>query len=110
MNFKQFLPNSQRKYTDATMKSWTKDQLIKHIRMCENNIAALAERVENQAKLLKETTHVNSASKVQSTWRTIGNISGFVACDKCGYWCGTKSKYCPDCGAEMDGEEHNNNV
>ena len=80
------------------------------VRMCERNITALAERVENQAKLLKENTHDNSASKVQSHWRTIGNISGFVACDKCGYWCGTKSKYCPDCGAEMDGEEHDNNV
>ena len=41
---------------------------------------------------------------VQSHWRTIGNISGFVTCDKCGYWCGTKSKYCPDCGAKMDEE------
>lgn len=53
MNFSRLLPNYQRVYTDSTMKGWTKDQLIKHIRMCENNIAALAERVENQAELLK---------------------------------------------------------
>ena len=48
------------------------------------------------------------APVVHGRWRTIRNVSGFVACDKCGYWCGTKSKYCPDCGAEMNEEEHNN--
>ena len=104
----RYLPNGQQVYTDSAMKSWTKEELVKYVRMCERNITALAGRVENQAKLLKENTHANSASKVQSHWRTIGNISGFVACDKCGYWCGTKSKYCPDCGAKMDEEENDN--
>ena len=99
----RYLPNGQQVYTDSTMKSWTKEELIKYVRMCERNITALAERVENQAKLLKENT-----PKAQSTWRTARNISGFVTCDKCGYWCRTKSKYCPDCGAKMDEEEHNN--
>lgn len=54
MNFSRLLANYQRVYTDSTMKGWTKDQLIKHIRMCENNISVLAERVENQAELLKK--------------------------------------------------------
>ena len=54
MNFSKYLMNYQRIYTDSTMKGWTKDQLIRHIRMCENNIAVLAERVENQAELLKK--------------------------------------------------------
>ena len=101
----RYLPNGQQVYTDSTMKSWTKEELVKYVRMCERNITDLSERVENQAKLLKENTHANSTSKVQSHWRTIGNISGFVACNMCGYWCGTKSKYCPDCGAKMDEEQ-----
>ena len=104
----KYLPNGQQVYTDSTMKSWTKEDLVKYVRMCERNIEILAARVNNQAKLLKENMHANSASKVQSHWRTARNISGFVACDKCGYWCRTKSKYCPDCGAKMYGEEHNN--
>ena len=106
----RYLPNGQQVYTDSTMKSWTKEELVKYVRMCERNITDLSERVENQTKLLKENTHANSASKVQSHGRTIGNISGFVACDKCGDRCGTKSKSCPDCGAKMDAEEHDNNV
>lgn len=101
----KYLPNGQQVYADSTMKSWTKEELVKYVRMCERSITDLAERANNQAKLLKENIiSANSASKVQSTWRTIGNISGFVACDRCGYWCGTKSKYCPDCGAKMEEE------
>ena len=88
---------------DSTMKSWTKEELVKYVRMCERNITDLAQQVNNQAKLLKENASANSTSRVQSTWRTVGNISGFVACDRCGYWCCTKSKYCPGCGAKMNG-------
>ena len=102
----KYLPNGQQVYTDSTMKSWTKEELVKYVRMCERNITDLAERVNNQAKLLKENVPVNSTSRAQSTWRTVGNVSGFVTCDRCGYWCGTKSKYCPDCGAEMDREDN----
>ena len=50
-NMKHLL-NNQQVYSDSTMNKWTKAELIKYIRMCERNINALSEQVENQYKLL----------------------------------------------------------
>ena len=62
-------------------------------------------KIDKSIKILEEEPAADVAPVVHGRWRTIRNVSGFVACDKCGYWCGTKSKYCPDCGAKMDEEE-----
>ncbi len=49
-NMKHLL-NYQQVYSDSTMNKWTKAELIKYIRMCERNINALSEQVENQYQL-----------------------------------------------------------
>ena len=51
-NNMKYLLNYQQVYSDSTMNTWTKAELIKYIRMCEKNINALSEQVENQYKLL----------------------------------------------------------
>lgn len=46
-NMKHLL-NYQQVYSESTMNKWTKAELIKYIHMCEKNINALSEQVENQ--------------------------------------------------------------
>lgn len=61
-NMKHLL-NNQQVYSDSTMNKWTKAELIKYIRMCEKNINALSEQVENQYQLLLKYTDENNKNK-----------------------------------------------
>ena len=61
--------------------------------------------IDNVFGEIKEIPAADVAPVVHGRWRPIRNVSGFVACDKCGCWCGVKSNFCPNCGAKMDIDE-----
>lgn len=112
---------SKHTYADSTLKSWTKDELIHQIRILEHNVAVGDERLNNQAKLLEAWAPV-----VHGKWYYNENGRDFglgawacSCCDTCNHnipgnpninpyiWSG--SKFCPNCGAKMDGgdtDEH----
>lgn len=105
---------SKHTYADSTLKSWTKDELIHQIRILENNCAVRLERLNNQAKLLETWTPV-----VHGEWLNIDGDYTFAACSICeiAYEAATEEeaekglwdafmcsyRYCPNCGAKMDG-------
>lgn len=101
------LPNGQRVYADSTMKRWTKKEFIKYVRMCERNVTALAERVENQAKFLKDMLAIDAAPVVHGHWNQVDETK--CRCSNCdiialiGLYPHGDKNFCPNCGAKMDG-------
>lgn len=97
---------SKHTYADSTLKSWTKDELIHQIRILENNCAVRLERLNNQAELLKTWAPV-----VHGYWTLERDPDGepvcyhCSACDSDGHHTSIRiaTKYCPNCGAKMDG-------
>lgn len=99
------------KYTDSTLKSWTKDELIHQIRILEHNNAVQKEFNDNQAKLLEKWAPV-----VHARWIEDGSSEYYENKDEFFYCsapvcsnCGipkknyTELNYCSNCGARMDG-------
>ena len=116
------LKNGQRVYSDATMTNWTKPELIKHIRSCENNIQAAEEIINNQASYMRELHErldkfykiANSKSQTFGLWSenkvycednldgiSVGNGRYGYRCSNCG-GIFDKTPYCGGCGAKMN--------
>lgn len=111
---------SKHTYADSTLKSWTKDELIHQIRILEHNVAVGDERLNNQAKLLEAWAPV-----VHGEWLNTDGDYTSAACSICkteyevateeeaekGLWDAfiCSYRYCPNCGAKMDGKERQNN-
>ncbi len=120
---------SKHTYADSTLKSWTKDELIRQIRILENNCAVRQERLNNQAKLLKIWAPVAHAHWIensseyykfcygrgQTPEQTEYLTESDVACSAClrkfnitdNSFTHECANYCPNCGAKMDGEDRN---
>ena len=99
---------SKHTYADSTLKSWTKDELIRQIRILENNCAVRLERLNNQAKLLKAWAPVVHGHWTLERDPDDGNKPVCYHCSVCDSdGCHTSIriayKYCPNCGAKMDG-------
>ena len=106
-NMKHLL-NNQQVYSDSTMNKCTKAELIKYIRMCEKNINALSEQVENQYQLLLKYTDENNKNKsiIHAHWK--GYHTQDPYCSNCGFSyereegeSAQTTDYCPYCGAKM---------
>ena len=113
-NMKHLL-NNQQVYSDSTMNKCTKAELIKYIRMCEKNINALSEQVENQYQLLLKYTDENNKNKsiIHAHWK--GYHTQEPYCSNCGFTYDHEqgedaqiTDYCGNCGAKMDENEVEN--
>ena len=113
-NMKHLL-NYQQVYSDSTMNKCTKAELIKYIRMCEKNINALSEQVENQYQLLLKYTDENNKNKsiIHAHWK--GYHTQDPCCSNCGFSyereegeSAQTTDYCGNCGAKMDENEVEN--
>lgn len=101
---------SKTKYADSTLKSWTKDELIRQIRVLERNNAAQKEFNDNQAKLLEKWAPV-----VHGKWNgwhgdkmvdeETQRKYRYYECSECRRRSAVKTRFCPNCGAKMDEED-----
>lgn len=90
-----------KKYSDSTLMQQTKRTLVEMLRAAENTIDVIDEMNDNQYKLLHEIEPVRHG-------RWIETMSGYkcrccnsvLSSERAVYW-----KYCPKCGARMDGDE-----
>lgn len=51
----------------------------------------------------KDTPAADVAPVVHAKWYPLGSAPDLVLCSKCGDWNTYEAKYCPNCGAKMDG-------
>ena len=63
--------------------------------------------LEMVRQLTKEMSTVDAVEVVHGRWRFRKNWDFFV-CSECSYESSNYSKYCPNCGAKMDGERKDN--
>lgn len=84
-------------YTDGTLKSMTKDQLIEHIRCLEHNWRVAEERIDNQYKLLCK---VNEETIVEKT-DTYMCPAAIYKCLSCGKLTTEPINYCTCCGRKV---------
>lgn len=105
----------QRTYSDTTLKSLTKDELIGLIRVLEHNVKANEEALNNQSKLLNICDEMierqakmfeSKPATAHGYWDdTFDDITPFCSvCGKSHHDVIRTPKYCSHCGAKMDDE------
>lgn len=62
-----------RKYSDATLRTWKKAELIEHIRCLEANVAGLEDRIDTQFLALCELTKNLSSNEFDAIMRSVKN-------------------------------------
>lgn len=77
---KRILAN--RIYSDSTLKGWTKDALIEHIRVLEHNWASAEESLANSVKNSDEIFAEQKAEIERLTERIDTGVSACMSCDE----------------------------
>ena len=77
------------------------------IEIVTNAIQANDKMTAEQDRALAVVQKAVAKKILHGKWNTINSIPGLHLCSKCDYWSGSCSKYCPNCGAKMDGEDRN---
>ena len=92
--------------SDSTLMSMTKKEIIENLRIAEHNFFAAEETLAQQAENMRDWAPV-----VHGKWAPSEGNPGFLVCSACGdcyvvdEWVdGRKWRYCPNCGAKMDGK------
>lgn len=94
-------------YSDSTLRSMTKDDLIRLVRMLEHNWQGAEESLNNQAKSLQIMFKDYRPVK-HGKWIPTCDIDGEVVCENCSV-CGMQFRvetvaecglYCQHCGAK----------
>lgn len=101
-----------KKYSDSTLLSLPKKELLLHLRAAEHNRDIAEQRIEQQAENLKDWLPVAHGHWISHEDNYVGD---YYTCSVCGCdWTtidGTPEennmKYCPECGAKMDEEVNN---
>lgn len=101
-----------RRYSDSTLMSLTKREIIELLRVAEHNYFVTDEALDNSAKAGREL-----AEKLDkhARWIKCCNLMGeYFKCSECGYKADVPTCmgepiyiFCPDCGAKMDGGAEN---
>lgn len=96
-----------RRYSDSTLISLSKRQIIELLRVAEHNYFVTDEALDNSAKAgrkLAEKLDKHgkwSEQAIRPTSRGVDEIGYY--CSECGYFESYTAKYCAGCGAKMDG-------
>ncbi len=87
-------------YSDSTLMSMTKPQIIEVLRIAENNYFAANETLNQQAENMKDWQPVKHARVKESGWYEGYGDGG--KCFSCGHENLLSAKYCNECGAIFD--------
>lgn len=97
-----------RRYSDSTLMSLTKREIIELLRVAEHNYFVTDEALDNSAKAGREL-----AEKLDKHGRWIFADDGYCRCSECNQKAPsiedevTMTDHCPHCGAKMDGDTSN---
>lgn len=99
-----------RPHADSTLARMTKAELIEYVRMCEKNVEAAMQTVDQQAKNVEKLLKESERKKGQWTDFDYDNSYYCTACGE--IWTlndgnpqENNMNFCPNCGADMRGEE-----
>lgn len=91
-----------RKYSDATLLSMTKRELIEQLRVAENNCERMEATLNRQAENLKGWEPVKHGKWEEFAYDYGGAIDKGYRCSLCSQNAYINSPFCPHCGAKMD--------
>lgn len=85
-------------YSDSTLMSMNKKELIEQLRVAEHNYFVTEETINQQAKNVKDWQPIK-----YGRWKKTDKIIYYKYCSVCGYEIDIKEyfNYCPNCGAQM---------
>lgn len=93
--------------SDSTLMSMTKKEIIENLRIAEHNFFAAEETLAQQAENMRDWAPV-----VHGKWAPSERNPSFLVCSVCGdcyvydEWVDERKwRYCPACGAKMDGKD-----
>lgn len=85
-------------YSNSTLMSMNKKELIEQLRVAEHNYFVTEETINQQAKNVKDWQPIK-----YGRWKKTDKIIYYKYCSVCGYEIDIKEhfNYCPNCGAQM---------
>lgn len=87
-------------YSDSTLMSMTKPQIIEVLRIAENNYFTASEMLNQQAENMKDWRPIRHAGVRESRWYDGYGDAG--QCLSCGQENLLGANYCNHCGAKLD--------
>lgn len=91
-------------YSDSTLMSMNKKELIEQLRVAEHNYFVTREAINQQAENVKDWQPISHGQ-----WISAFKTKYYSTCSVCGYEIDTEEhfNYCPECGAYMNRSDNN---
>ena len=89
-------------YSDSTLMSMSKKELIEQLRVAEHNYFVTKEAINQQAENVKDWQPISHGH-----WIKFFKATYYNACSECGCQVNIEEhfNYCPNCGSQMYKEE-----